>query len=49
MSLRECVLIGLQIGAGDPSLGGAFIKDVIEGKRDEDVGKVITSTMIQAW
>lgn len=37
------------MGAGDPSLGGTFIKDVIEGKRDEDVGKVIRAAMIQPW
>ena len=28
-------------GAEDPSLGGEFIRDVMEGKRDEDKGKVI--------
>ena len=38
-----------QRGAGDPSLGGEFIKDVVEGKRDQDVGKVIRSGSIQPW
>lgn len=28
-------------GAGHPSIGGNFIKDVVEGKRDADVGKVV--------
>lgn len=37
------------MGAQDPSVGGEFIKDVVEGKRDEDVGKVIRSTMVQPW
>ncbi|KAF2463256.1 NAD(P)-binding protein [Lindgomyces ingoldianus] len=31
-------------GAGDPSLGGDFIRDVVEGKRDEHVGRVIRRT-----
>ena len=30
-----------QMGAGDPPIGGIFIKDVVEGKRDADVGKVV--------
>ena len=30
-----------QAGAGDPSVGGNFIKDIVEGKRDADVGKVV--------
>ncbi|KAH8593827.1 hypothetical protein B0O99DRAFT_514921 [Bisporella sp. PMI_857] len=38
-----------QIGALDPSVGGTFIKDVIEGKRDQDAGKVIRANMIQPW
>lgn len=38
-----------KMGAGDPSIGGHFIKDVVEGKRDEDVGKVINSTGVQPW
>lgn len=36
-------------GAGDPTLGGDFIKDVLEGKRDADVGKVILRSGVQAW
>ncbi|KAH8647261.1 hypothetical protein BX600DRAFT_484537 [Xylariales sp. PMI_506] len=30
-------------GAGHPSIGGNFIRDVVEGKRDADVGKVVHS------
>ncbi|KAI9705370.1 MAG: hypothetical protein M1820_005200 [Bogoriella megaspora] len=38
-----------EIGAEDPSVGGIFIKDVVEGKRDEDTGKVIMRDGIQPW
>lgn len=37
------------LGAGEPSLGGIFIKDVVEGKRDADAGLVINSTGVQPW
>jgi NAD(P)-dependent dehydrogenase (short-subunit alcohol dehydrogenase family) len=36
-------------GAGDPSVGGNFVKDVVEGKRDQDMGKVIRNGSIQPW
>ncbi len=36
-------------GAGDPSIGGIFIKKVIEGERDADVGKAINSGGIQPF
>jgi NAD(P)-dependent dehydrogenase (short-subunit alcohol dehydrogenase family) len=38
-----------KIGAEDPAVGGNFIKDVIEGKRDSDTGKVILRGGIQPW
>jgi NAD(P)-dependent dehydrogenase (short-subunit alcohol dehydrogenase family) len=38
-----------EIGARDPSIGGHFIKDVIQGKRDQDVGKAIRIDSIQPW
>ncbi|KAJ6789229.1 hypothetical protein PWT90_05839 [Aphanocladium album] len=38
-----------KMGAGDPALGGIFLKDIIEGKRDADTGKVITRDGIQPW
>ncbi|KAF1980149.1 NAD(P)-binding protein [Bimuria novae-zelandiae CBS 107.79] len=38
-----------QMGAGDPSLGGALIKHVVEGKRDADAGKVINAQGVQPW
>jgi hypothetical protein len=37
------------MGARDPSEGGNFIKDVVQGKRDQDVGKVIRVNMVQPW
>lgn len=36
-------------GAGDPALGGQFIKDVVEGQRDADVGKAILRDKVQPW
>jgi len=39
----------VQMGALDPSIGADFTVDVIEGKRDEDVRKVIRKDMIQPW
>jgi NAD(P)-dependent dehydrogenase (short-subunit alcohol dehydrogenase family) len=38
-----------KMGAGDPTVGGTFIKDVVEGKRDEDAGKVINKDGVQPW
>ncbi|KAI9727712.1 MAG: hypothetical protein M1828_005940 [Chrysothrix sp. TS-e1954] len=38
-----------KMGAGDPSLGANLIRDVVEGKRDTDVGKIVTATGIQPW
>jgi hypothetical protein len=37
------------MGARDPSEGGNFVKGVIEGKRDSEVGKVVGATGIQTW
>jgi NAD(P)-dependent dehydrogenase (short-subunit alcohol dehydrogenase family) len=36
-------------GAGEPSVGGELIRDVIEGKRDTDAGKVVNKDGVQAW
>ncbi|OTA98163.1 hypothetical protein M426DRAFT_326205 [Hypoxylon sp. CI-4A] len=38
-----------EMGALDPSVGGNLVKDVVEGKRDGDVGKVIRRTDVQPW
>lgn len=37
------------MGALDPAIGGHFLKDVVEGKRDQDEGKVIRKNMIQPY
>ncbi|EME41055.1 hypothetical protein DOTSEDRAFT_74554 [Dothistroma septosporum NZE10] len=38
-----------KIGAQDPAVGGEFIRDVIQGERDADVGKAIRKDSIQPW
>jgi NAD(P)-dependent dehydrogenase (short-subunit alcohol dehydrogenase family) len=38
-----------QLGAGEASVGGRFIKDVVEGMRDGDAGKVINKDGVQPW
>ncbi|KAJ3002865.1 hypothetical protein HKX48_002069 [Thoreauomyces humboldtii] len=39
----------LSMGAKDPAIGANFVKDVLEGKRDADVGKVIRIDDVQPW
>jgi NAD(P)-dependent dehydrogenase (short-subunit alcohol dehydrogenase family) len=38
-----------KMGAGDPTLGANFVRDVVEGARDQDVGKVVRRGGIQPW
>ena len=38
-----------KMGAGDPSIGGEFIRDVVEGLRDGDKGRAIRRDMVQPW
>lgn len=38
-----------KFGAGDPSVGGELIRDVVQGKRDEHAGKVINKDGVQPW
>lgn len=38
-----------EAGAGHPSMGGKLIRDVVEGKRDADAGKVVNAGGIQVW
>ncbi|KAI7974785.1 hypothetical protein EIK77_004877 [Talaromyces pinophilus] len=38
-----------RLGAADPSVAGPFIRSVVEGERDGDVGKVLTRDGIQGW
>jgi NAD(P)-dependent dehydrogenase (short-subunit alcohol dehydrogenase family) len=39
----------LMAGALDSSAGGNFVKDVVEGKRDQDAGKIMRQNGIQPW
>ncbi|OKL59943.1 hypothetical protein UA08_04928 [Talaromyces atroroseus] len=36
-------------GAGDPAVAGPFIRSVVEGERDADIGLVLTRGGIQDW
>lgn len=36
-------------GAGDPAVAGVFVRDVLQGKRDSDAGKVVNGGSVQAW
>ncbi|KAL4923963.1 putative short chain dehydrogenase [Aspergillus undulatus] len=38
-----------RMGAGDPAVAGPFVRSVLEGERDEDVGKVLTRAGVQEW
>ena len=38
-----------KMGARDPSEGGELIRDVVQGKRDHEQGKVIRAGMVQPW
>lgn len=38
-----------EMGALDPTLGANFIRDVVEGSRDGDTGKVVLRESIQPW
>lgn len=37
------------MGGGDPAAGANLVRSVLEGDRDEDVGKVVTRDGVQAW
>ncbi|KID97505.1 NAD(P)-binding domain protein, partial [Metarhizium majus ARSEF 297] len=47
--LGGSVEVNKKQGAADPAIGGQFVKDVIEGHRDNDVGKVILRDRVQPW
>lgn len=39
-----------KMGALEPRVGGEFVRDVVEGKRDGDVGKVVRNEgALQPW
>lgn len=49
MTLRCKRANARQMGALDPSEGGNFIRDVVQGKHDHEQGKVIRATMVQPY
>ncbi|KAL4877762.1 hypothetical protein BJY04DRAFT_209668 [Aspergillus karnatakaensis] len=38
-----------KMGAGDPAVAGGLFRDVLEGGRDGDVGKVVSRDGVQPW
>ncbi|KAL4958033.1 hypothetical protein BDW69DRAFT_126330 [Aspergillus filifer] len=38
-----------EMGAGDPTVAGPFVRNVVEGQRDADAGKILTRLGIQEW
>lgn len=38
-----------KMGAADPSVGGEFVRDVVEGNWDDHRGVVITRNGVQPW
>lgn len=38
-----------QMGAGDASAGGRIMRDVVEGRRDREVGHVVNKDGIAPW
>jgi NAD(P)-dependent dehydrogenase (short-subunit alcohol dehydrogenase family) len=38
-----------RMGAIDPTIGAEFVRDVVEGGRDQDVGRAIRRGDIQPW
>ncbi|GFF70357.1 (+)-neomenthol dehydrogenase [Aspergillus udagawae] len=38
-----------KMGAAHPSVGAELVKDVVEGKRDEDEGKIVKRDGVQPW
>jgi hypothetical protein len=37
------------IGAGDPRLGGELVREVVEGRRDGEAGRVVGRDGVQEW
>lgn len=37
------------LNAGDPATAGPFVRSVLEGQRDGDVGRVLTRSGVQPW
>lgn len=37
------------VGAGEPHLGGELVRDVVEGRRDGEAGKIVSRDGVQPW
>lgn len=38
-----------KMGAQDPKIGANLVRDVVEGQRDQDIGKVVRRNDVQPW
>ncbi|KAK9492621.1 hypothetical protein V1508DRAFT_404488 [Lipomyces doorenjongii] len=47
--VKVCQDINKQMGALDPSIGANLMRDVVEGARDQDIGKVVRRDGVQPW
>lgn len=41
--------IAIKMGAKHPSVGGQLLKQVVEGERDEAVGKIVAAAGVLPW
>ncbi|KAK4695031.1 hypothetical protein P7C71_g2642, partial [Lecanoromycetidae sp. Uapishka_2] len=41
--------VNKSLGAGDPATAGQFVRTVLEGQRDDDVGRVLVRDGVQPW
>lgn len=41
--------VSKSLGAGDPATAGQFVRTVLEGQRDNDVGRILVRDGVQPW
>jgi len=41
--------VNKSLGAGDPATAGQFVRNVLEGQRDGEVGRVLLKEGVQPW
>lgn len=41
--------LAIEMGAKHPSLGGRLLRQVVEGERDDSVGKIVTAAGVMPW
>ncbi|KAJ5378114.1 uncharacterized protein N7496_005523 [Penicillium cataractarum] len=41
--------LAIEMGAKHPSLGGRLLRQVVEGERDDSVGKIVTAVGVMPW